>query len=69
MQHAGRPAKRADVSVVITVTLCWLALIAVWGSSERWDLPELARRIVRGIRDLHLAGDHHPLQRARHLIR
>ena len=68
MHRAGRLAKRADVSVVITVTLCWLALIAVWGSSERWDLPALAGRIVRGIRDLHLGGDRHR-QRARHLIR
>ena len=69
MQHAERAAKRADVSVVITVTLCWLALIAVWGSSERWDLTALVGRIVRGVRNLHLAGDRHPLQRARHQIR
>jgi hypothetical protein len=51
---------RADGHEVLWLILTWLMLIALWGTSERWDLASVRRRVLGAVQQRARSARTHP---------
>jgi hypothetical protein len=53
---------RVDLHDVLWLALMWIALIALWGASDRWHLGDLARRLAGSLHRPRVTGATRPLK-------
>jgi hypothetical protein len=55
-------AARVDLHDVLWLALTWIALIALWGTSDRWHLGDLRRRLAGSLHRPRATGTARPLK-------